>query len=143
MSGHQKAKLWVRCIGIAILFGLVYGCGAYALAPGGEYENYAGEWLDYSMQGVHHDWHNYLWFVQVPKLWPALLSLGLFDGSFRAIALVIPAAIVATVFSRFLPSLGARLIKFSATILWTCVVLLGFLSGVLSTIVDGRTPGNP
>jgi len=143
MSGDQKAKLWIRCIGIAIVFGFASGFGSYALSPGGEYVNSAGELLDYSMQGAaHYDWHGYLWFIKVPDLWPTLIFLGLFIGTLRAIALVIPAAIVATVFSRFLPSLGAKLIRVSAAMLWTCVVLSGFLSGVLSTIVDGRTPGN-
>jgi hypothetical protein len=126
-----------------LVLALAFGCGLYALAPGGQYVNSAGEWLDYGMQGVSHDWRQFLWFTQVPWAWPTLLVLGLLLGIFSAVVLIIPTAVVAVTLTRFLPSLGAKFMRIRVGILLSGAALMGFLGGITWTIINGRTPGIP
>jgi hypothetical protein len=124
------------CVGVLLLCSFASGLGRYALAPGGAY-------VDYTMQGVNHDWHRYLWAITMPNAWPVLIALGAFIGATTAILVVPVGAILAFVAFWIWPSLRNRFSSWNLAWLLLIVAIAGFLSGVAQTIIAGRNPGIP
>jgi hypothetical protein len=122
---------------LALLYSLAWGLGSYALAPGGAY-------VDWTMQGVSHDWHQYRWFFQIPSTgWYALAVLGVFVGGFSA-AFVVPITCAVGAFLFWsVPVLKQRLLGVNRVRLSCAVIVLGLLTGVAATIISGRNPGIP
>lgn len=126
---------WLRCLGLALVLGFAIGCGQYALAPGGAY-------VDYTMQGISHDWHRYLWFFQIPLRWQVVILFhALFASGFLFIELAVIAVGAAAVMTFLLPSLGAKFVAVKSHLLWPLAAVLGILVGLLVTVLDGRNPG--
>ena len=127
----------ILCALLALLYSIAWGLGSYTLAPGGAY-------VDWGVQGVSHDWHQYRWFFQVPPSgWPLLTLLGVFVGAFTALFVVpVLCAAGALLFWR-LPSLEQRLLSTSRVELCYIVIGLGLITGVAATIISGRNPGIP
>ncbi|MGC1379831.1 MAG: hypothetical protein WA814_02265 [Candidatus Baltobacteraceae bacterium] len=130
-------KAWAICLAIGLLFCLAFGLGRYALAP-------AGLYADWTVQGVSHDPHHYRWFFQVPLLgWRMLAALGVLVGLLNAI-LVVPIVAIGTALLLWLfPRLKTRLLTMKPAWLWPSIFALGFVSGVVETILIGRNPGVP
>ena len=125
------------CALLALLFAFAWGLGSYVLAPGGAY-------VDWAMQGVSHDWHQYRWFFQAPfSGWSLLADLSIFVGAFTALFVVpITCALGALLFWR-LPALKQRLLSVNRVRLCCVVIGLGLLTGLAGTIISGRNPGIP
>jgi hypothetical protein len=125
------------CASLALLYSIAWGLGLYALAPGGKY-------LDWTMQGVSHDWHQYRWFFEQPLHgWYILALLGVFVGALTALLVVpISCGVAALLFWR-MPMLNERLLKANGVYLCCTVIGLGLLAGVAGTIIGGRNPGIP
>ncbi len=125
------------CALLALLYAFAWGLGSYALAPGGAY-------VDWTMQGVSHDWHRYLWFFQVPfSGWFWLAALGVCIGAINSLLVVpIACAVGALVFWK-LPTIKQRLLSVNPVRLCYVVIGLGLLTGVAWTIISGRNPGIP
>jgi hypothetical protein len=122
---------------VALLFCLAVGWGSYALAPSGAYS-------DWTVQGISHDWHRYEWFFQVPSALPVLAFLGALNALAHAI-IVVPVVLVmvAILFLR-LPRSKDRLLKQANDIrFWIVIFSLGFATGIVETIIQGRNPGVP
>jgi hypothetical protein len=122
---------------VALLFCLAVGWGSYALAPSGAYSHS-------TMQGVSHDWQRYEWFFQAPSFLPALIILGALNALAHAI-IVVPLVVVmvAILFLRF-PRSKDRLLKQANDIrFWIVICCLGFATGIIETIIQGRNPGVP
>ena len=116
------------------MFSLANGIGQYALAPDGQYNNYA-------MESVSHDWHLYDWGILNPPAWRPLLFYGMFIGALQAV-LVIPVGLgIALVAFMLRPSLRDRCASWKLSGLLLIVALVGFLSGVAETIIRGLNPG--
>ena len=127
----------VLCGLLGLLYALAWGLGSYALAPGGAY-------VDWTMQGISHDWHRYHWFFQVPfSGWSILALLGVFTGAFTALFVVpIACAVGALLFWR-LPALQQCLLSVNRVRLGYIAIGLGLITGVAETIISGRNPGMP
>lgn len=122
--------------GIALTFCLAFGWGSYALAPGGAY-------VDWTMQGVSHDWHRYLWFFQIPSTaWLMLIVLGAFAAAVYAVALVPCTLIASAVLFRLCPRAGEWLSR-SAIWVGLTTFIFGYTGGIVDTIIAGRNPGIP
>jgi ABC-type spermidine/putrescine transport system permease subunit II len=127
-------QAWLRYLTVLVLFSLGNGIGQYTLAPGGAYR-------DYTMQGVSHDWHRYLWAVSVPGQWPVILAHALFVGALSAIIVVPIGAALGFLLFSVRPALRERVASCPAPWLYAITVLVGFVVGVGITIVAGRNPG--
>jgi hypothetical protein len=127
----------ILCALLALLYAFAWGLGSYAVAPGGAY-------VDWTMQGVSHDWHQYLWFFQVPLGgWFRLAVLGVFIGAFNALLVVPIACAVGALLFWKLPTTKRRLLSVNHVRLCYIVIGLGLLTGVVETIISGRNPGFP
>jgi hypothetical protein len=140
LSARKKAivlKALLIVSAVALLFCLAAGWGSYALAPGGAYS-------DWTVQGVSHDWHRYQWFFQVPSALPVLMILGAFIALAHAI-IVVPVVLVmvAILFLRFPRSKGRLLELANDVRFWIVILCLGFATGIMETIIQGRNPGVP
>jgi hypothetical protein len=124
------------CALLAFVYSIAWGLGSYALAPGGRY-------VDWTMQGVSHNWHQYRWFYQESGAGEWLALLGSFVGLLAAL-LVVPSTCgaAALVFWR-MPMLKERLLRANGVYLGCTVIGLGLLTGVALTIINGRNPGVP
>lgn len=119
------------------MYSLAWGLGFYAIAPGGAD-------VDWTMQGVSHDWHQYRWFFQIPFTgWYALAALGIFVGAFYAVFAVPTTCAVGAFLFWILPVLRQRLLSVNHVRLSSAVIVLGLLTGVAATIISGRNPGIP
>ncbi len=96
------------------------------------------------MQGVSHDWHQYLWFFQVPfGGWFRLAVLGVFIRAFNALLVVPIACAVGALLYRKLPTTKQRLLNVNRVRLCYIVIELCLITGVMETIISGRNPGIP
>ena len=127
----------ILCALLALVYAFAWGLGSYALAPGGAY-------LDWTMQAVSHDWHQYRWFFQVPfSGWYLLAVLGVLMGALNTLFVVpIACALGALLFWR-LPTLKQRLLSVNRVRLCYVVIGLGLITGVAATVISGRNPGIP
>ncbi|MGA8098370.1 MAG: hypothetical protein WB810_06910 [Candidatus Cybelea sp.] len=129
-------KALTICALLALVYSIAWGLGSYALAPGGKF-------VDWTMQGVSHDWHQYRWFFQEPGAWEGLAPLGTFAGLLVALLVVpITCGVAALLFWR-MPMLQERLLKANGLYLCCTVIGPGLLTGVVLTIISGRNPGIP
>lgn len=120
---------------VLLVFSVANGVGLYALAPGGRY-------LDYQMEVVSHDWHQYLWAITTPNIWLQLFALSCFVGIGRAIV-VVPVGLLIVGILLIGPSFRNSIASWKLSWLLIGAVVLGFLSGLIQTIVVGRSPGIP
>lgn len=127
----------VLCALLGFLYSTAWGAGSYALAPGGTY-------TDWTFQGISHDWHQYRWFFQEQLFeWPLLAVFGLFAGVFTALFVVPVICALGTLLLWVTPAIKQRLSSVNRARLYYVTILLGLITGVVQTIINGRNPGMP